>query len=50
MAFVEHALALLLHFTGFAPLWLVNLGIWLTAALTSVSFAVYIRTAIMMTR
>jgi cardiolipin synthase len=43
-------LAVLLHFTGFAPLWLVTLGIWLTAALTSISFAVYIRIAITMTR
>ena len=30
-------LALLLHFTGFAPLWLVTLGIWLTAAFAAVS-------------
>ncbi|HEV8146205.1 MAG TPA: CDP-alcohol phosphatidyltransferase family protein [Bryobacteraceae bacterium] len=39
-------LAVLLHFIGFAPLWLVDLGIWLTAALTSVSFADYVRTAV----
>jgi cardiolipin synthase (CMP-forming) len=34
-------LALLLHFTGFAPMWLVTLGIWLTAAFAAVSGADY---------
>ncbi len=38
-------LAVLLYAVGVAPQWLVDLGIWLTATLTSVSFVHYVARA-----